>query len=602
MAGQAHYTSAPPSPDAPHGGFRFTALSPAARPALDVLRPLTGYARPPGTDGDDHLPVAFAHDRPDDGTAVLTRTRPTGRDYTGRPGNHFCHALYATADELTGLRPVELWDAPHWAPSPAPDDGHALPDLTPLVPGRAVGPDRAARLLAGLGEPGVRLLERLLAVALRALAGEGSGATLVSADPDRVVDWIAAVSYALPAPLAAALTFTTYAARPQDDHHHLTGTHPETAERAPGPVFDLDRPAAGLTRPAGGHTSLDGGLDRPTGGLTPPEGALDRHLPEGAPERPAGTAPLRTGDCDRPAGAPAPQAGYDVQPTGGHVSQAGYDVQPVGGAGYRGRSAGGLAPPGGDRVPPAATPGPPAPCPTAGFLAGALASGRLDVLDAVAELWDAASVAGAGAGVRRLRTVCALLAPDGGAGTLGAAHAGLAGFVRAVVELRPGEAGLAPQRLSDAVARHLAGETSPLGDVRATLAALPEPYRRAVLAGVLGALEASPGLRTTALDETTRASLALLADDSPDVFLAAPGTALHVLRRAPGPSRPAALRILRLFRQGLGTETETYDALRDLLSAEEPEPEPERGPEPEPGPERASRRRWRRGPSARGKD
>ncbi|XES00908.1 hypothetical protein HEP87_61245 [Streptomyces sp. S1D4-11] len=66
-----------------------------------------------------------------------------------------------------------------------------------------------------------------------------------------------------------------------------------------------------------------------------------------------------------------------------------------------------------------------------------------------------------------------------------------------------------------------------------------------------------------------------------------PGTALHVLRRAPGEPRPAALRILRLYRQGLWEETETYEALRDLVRAEEPEPEPVRAP----------RLLWRRGPA-----
>lgn len=477
MAGQAHYTSAPPSADAPHGGFRFTAVSPAARPALDVLRPLTGYARPPGTDC-RHFPVAFAYDRPDDDAAVLTRTRFTGQDYTGRWGNHFCHALYAAPGELAGLRPVELWDAPHWAPLPAQDDGHDLPDLPQLVPGSAVGPDRVGRLLAGTGAPGVRLLERLLTAVLRALVGDGPGATLVSADSDRVVDWIAAVSYTLPAGLAARLTFTTYTARPGDDHRHLTGTRPETGERVPGPVFHLDR---------------------------------------------------LTGD------------------------------------------------------------GCPEPGPTARFLAGALGSGRLDVLDAVAELWDAGPAAGVEAGVRRLRAGCALLAPDGDAGALGGEGSRLVDFVRAVAELRPGEAGLAPERLRDAVARHMAGGTAPLGDVRAALAPLPEPYRPAVLAGVLAALEASAELRTTALDAKACASLASLVDEAPDVLAATPGTALHVLRRAPGEPRRAALRILRLFRQGLWEETETYEALRDLVRAEEPEPE------------RAPRRLWRRG-SAREKE
>jgi hypothetical protein len=476
MAGQAHYTSAPPSADAPHGGFRFTAVSPTARPALEVLRPLTGYTRPPGTDRHRHFPVAFAYDRPDDDAAVLTRTRLSGQDYTGRWGNHFCHALYATPDELAGLRPVELWDTPHWAPKPAHDDGHELPDLAPLLPGSAVGPDRVARLLAGLGDPGVRLLERLLTAALRALLGEGPGATLVSADEDRVVDWIAAVSYTLPAGLAARLTFTTYTARPEDDHRHLTGTLPETGERAPGPVFHLDRLAE-----------------------------------DGCPEQSA----------------------------------------------------------------------------TARFLAGALGSGRLDVLDAVAELWDAGPPDGAEAGVRRLRAGCALLGPDGDAGAFGGEGARLVDFVRAVAELRPEKAGLAPEHLRDAAARHLAAGTAPLGDVRAALAPLPEPYRAAVLGGLLAALEASAELRAAALDAQACAFLASLAAEAPDVLAAAPGTALHVMRRAPGEPRPAALRILRLFRQGLWEETETYEALRDLVRAEEPE--------------RAPRLLWRRG-SAREKE
>ncbi|MER6569634.1 hypothetical protein ABT288_26450 [Streptomyces sp. NPDC001093] len=487
MAGQAHYTSAPPSAADRHGGFRFTAVSPAARPALGLLRPLTGYTPPPGAVPSAGYPMAFAYDRPDDDTAVLTRTRFTGRDYTGRLGNHFCHALCAGPGELAGLRPVELWDTPQWAPSPAPDDGHVLPDLAELVPGSAVGPDRVRRLLDATGEAGVRLLERLLAVALRALAGEGTGATLVSADPERVVDWIAAVSYTLPAGLAARLTFTTYTARPEDDHRHLTGTRPETGERAPAPVFDLD----GLRE-------------------------------DGDPE----------------------------------------------------------------------------PCATARFLAGAWGSGRLDVVDTVAELWDAAPDEGAGAGVRRLRSACALLAPDGTAGDLvqaTSAPSGLVGFVRALAELRPQAAGVPPERVRNAAERHLATLTAPLGDLRAALAPLPEPYRGAVLAGLLTALEAAAESRAEVLDAQACAFLASLADGAPggvpDVLAEAPGTALHVLRRAPEEPRRAGLRILRLYRRGLWEETETYEALRDLVRAEEEEPERERGP----------RLPWRRG-SAREKE
>ena len=63
------------------------------------------------------------------------------------------------------------------------------------------------------------------------------------------------------------------------------------------------------------------------------------------------------------------------------------------------------------------------------------------------------------------------------------------------------------------------------------------------------------------------------------------------IQGAPGEPRPAALRILRLFLQGLWEETETYEALRDLMRAQDPDPEPQR----------ASRLLWRRG-SAREKE
>lgn len=95
---QLHYTSAPPGPDG--SGFRFTATSPDTDPALlRLAEPLLGYEPPrdsPARPTEAELPafpVAFGFSLLPDGTGVLSRTRYTGADYSGRYGNFHAHAL-----------------------------------------------------------------------------------------------------------------------------------------------------------------------------------------------------------------------------------------------------------------------------------------------------------------------------------------------------------------------------------------------------------------------------------------------------------------------------------------------------------------------------
>jgi hypothetical protein len=603
MAGQAHYTSAPPGTGGRYGGFRFTAVSPAARPALEALRPLTAYTPPPGAARPGDFPVAFAYDRPAENTAVLTLTRFTGRDYSGRLGNHFCHALVAEPAELTGLRPVDLWDSPLWAAAPAPDDGHDLPDLAHLAPGRAVGPQRVSHLLRETGEPGARLLERLLTAALRALSGEGPGVTLVAAGPERVLDWITAVCYALPAALAARLTFTTYTARPQDDHRHLTGTLPRTADRARGPVLHLDLPSATV-----GADGLPPGP--PAGDPGPPpcpaarflarawtDGDLDAldtaaELWEADPAARPGTAPS-TAAADGVRGLRAACALLDADRArlpGDGVAHL--DVALGSRTGVSSEVTALL-----DRF---AAAGRTLPDAVQRRLAASAAPPGLSVAVRLAPVAPA---------LRDLaRQVVEAALADGrvahpaGGRTDDAEDAGrLTGFTRALAELRLPDLDVTPEHVRDAVARHLADPAVPpaparIGDVPAALAPLPEPYRGAVLAGLLAALEGSEDLRAAVLDARLCAYLADEALDplreppdegrAADPLAAAPRTALHVLRRAAAPDPAhAARRVLRLYRAGLLTETETYDAVRDLACADVPQ--------------RSSRLPWRRGGAAR---
>src|SRR5690606_12878610 len=134
-----------------------------------------------------------------------------GRDYSGRYGNFFAHAVVAEPDELEGLRPAELWHAPHWTHRPHPGTT-VLDPLDELVPGASLDPESLAAWLArGGGREDGRgdsyaLLGRLVD-AVAAVLGRGHGrVVLVADDVDLIARWIAVVSYSVPVPAAARLS------------------------------------------------------------------------------------------------------------------------------------------------------------------------------------------------------------------------------------------------------------------------------------------------------------------------------------------------------------------------------------------------------------
>jgi hypothetical protein len=234
MTWDLRYTSVESGPTG-RSGFQFVATTPGTPP--DVTRAVTPYMsyRPPpdAPSAPDpgqlaRFPVAFAYGREGDHT-VLVRCRYTGRDYSGRYGNFSGHAVVATAAEMEGLRPIELWASPVWSGPPG-----GTPDL---VPGEVFDPDS---LVTWLGDEGAHArLATLLDAVTSALAGGHGRVVLVSEDDGLIARWIALLSYSLPAGLAAAMSFTTYTAAPESAPQLVVGTVPGAW---PGRAFHLDEP------------------------------------------------------------------------------------------------------------------------------------------------------------------------------------------------------------------------------------------------------------------------------------------------------------------------------------------------------------------------
>lgn len=235
MAWDLRYTSAECGPTG-RSGFQFVAASPGTPPAVRrAVAPYMAYRPPPsapsapGPDELAALPVSLSYGREGD-HAVLVRCRYTGRDYSGRYGNFYGHAVVATPPEMEGLRPIELWESPLWAGPPG-----ETPDI---VPGEVFDPDALVGWLAR--ERAHDRLAAILDAVTAALAAGHGRVVLVAEDTGLIARWIALVSYSLPAELAEHLSFTTYTADPESAPQLVVGTVPEAW---PDRGFRLDAPA-----------------------------------------------------------------------------------------------------------------------------------------------------------------------------------------------------------------------------------------------------------------------------------------------------------------------------------------------------------------------
>jgi hypothetical protein len=206
-------------------GFQFNAASAGIEPELLAKLASThvGYQAPrdlprePTSEQLGVFPVALKS-RAVEGMQVVSQTVYVGREFrgcdgepdSGRFGNYFSHIVLAdraAVEPLDGLLPIELWQAPHWRS--AESESAELPELGALQPGHCDLEWALEQL-----EPRRAWLGAVLDGVLGALE-DGPRVVLVEPDGERAAAWVAWVSYALPAELASALTFTTFAGQPR---------------------------------------------------------------------------------------------------------------------------------------------------------------------------------------------------------------------------------------------------------------------------------------------------------------------------------------------------------------------------------------------------
>lgn len=244
---QLHYTSCPDGP-AGFSGFQFSAATPdIAQAVLREVEELTVYQPPswllasPQLDQPDAYPVMFLHAASAvTGAAITAQVVFAGKDYSGRPGNYFAHALVTSTPgaDFGPVRPAELWGSELWQRSQA--SGTELPALTGPPPRGFIDPPGAQAFLDAHALDGI--LGELLTAVAQAMAG-APPVLLVTLDAPESAWCIAALSYLLGEQLAQQLTFTTYSHRPESARLHVIGILPDAlpaeAFTASFQLFDL---------------------------------------------------------------------------------------------------------------------------------------------------------------------------------------------------------------------------------------------------------------------------------------------------------------------------------------------------------------------------
>lgn len=214
-------------------GFQILAHSEnMAAPLLRAVEQLAAYSPPrssptrPTAEDIERFPVSLLYQRLKDGPPVIARNRYVGRDYSGRFGNFFMHALISEAP--TGaplpLAPICLWDADFWRHEGAGVSTQGLPSHALDVGRYPFDRQSVARFL----QEGNRLswVSKILGAVEAALS---TGRRVIVVDSDvNVAGWVRFACSVLPDGLSRALTFDTYARSPYERDVLFVGTCSDT--------------------------------------------------------------------------------------------------------------------------------------------------------------------------------------------------------------------------------------------------------------------------------------------------------------------------------------------------------------------------------------
>ncbi|MFV8826488.1 hypothetical protein [Alkalihalobacterium sp. APHAB7] len=170
-------------------------------------------------------PVAFSFFQLKSGRYGICQSVYIGKDYSGRYGNYFSHALILEEGEWP-FDPILLYKSPDlrtsltlaeqeisYAPSP-------LPPLASIQLGTEITEEKVNKFISN--ERNKDVLTGMLNALIEEKGAPGS--LFITAEPNEIPLWVAAVRLALPLQLTQQLFFTTYSYDPERENFVINAT------------------------------------------------------------------------------------------------------------------------------------------------------------------------------------------------------------------------------------------------------------------------------------------------------------------------------------------------------------------------------------------
>lgn len=179
--------------------------------------------QPSAEEIDKLFPIAFSSFRLQSGKYCVCRAQYTGKDYSGRYGNYFCHVLIS--DKPWDFYPIELYGSTIFRGGLSKEEENSseidyLPELKEIPLGNLVNFDNISGFLKGnqsdkRRKSFIQIMENIIGY------NKDRKRIIFTDDKDSIPLWIGAIQMSLPKKLALQFSFTTYCYNPEDVNYIL---------------------------------------------------------------------------------------------------------------------------------------------------------------------------------------------------------------------------------------------------------------------------------------------------------------------------------------------------------------------------------------------
>lgn len=173
--------------------------------------------QPSAEEIDKLFPTAFSYFRLENGKYCICSAKYTGKDYSGRYGNYFCHVL--VSEEPYNFYPIELYGSTIFRDCLTDEEKNTseiecLPDIEEVTLGNIIDFKSISDFLKHNGVDKRKKFTQIMECAVG--YSEHKKRIIFSDYKDAVPFWIASVQLSLPKKLALQFSFTTYCYNPDD--------------------------------------------------------------------------------------------------------------------------------------------------------------------------------------------------------------------------------------------------------------------------------------------------------------------------------------------------------------------------------------------------